>query len=78
MLKEEVNMARRERVIYSNVFKKLESDVKLKDEEFKKHLIEKMHVTQKKSTLLEDLSTIKARAKKEVENFKQEYSSIFN
>jgi hypothetical protein len=29
-------MARRERVIYSNVFKKLESDIRLKEEEFKK------------------------------------------
>jgi hypothetical protein len=36
MLKEDVNMARRERVIYSNVFKKLESDIKKKDEEYKK------------------------------------------
>lgn len=42
MLKEQVNMTRRERVIFSNVFKKLESDIKLKDEEFKKYMIEKM------------------------------------
>jgi hypothetical protein len=48
MLKEEVNMVRRERVIFSNVFKKLESDIKLKDEEFKKYMIEKMHVDAKK------------------------------
>jgi len=36
LLKEEANAARRERVIFSNVFKKLESDIKLKEEEFKK------------------------------------------
>ena len=35
-MKEELNSARRERVISSNVFKKLESDIKLMDEEFKK------------------------------------------
>ena len=39
MMKEEVNSARRERVISSNVFKKLESDIKLMDEEFKKQIL---------------------------------------
>jgi len=36
MLKEEVNSCRRERVISSNVFKKLECDIKSMKEEFKK------------------------------------------
>lgn len=78
MLKEEVNMARRERVIFSNVFKKLESDIKLRDEEFKKYMIEKMHVSEKRQALHEDLTIMKAKAKKEVQNFKSEYESIFN
>lgn len=33
-LKEEVNAARRERVIFDNVFKKLETDLKFKEGEF--------------------------------------------
>jgi len=41
-LKEEVNAARRERVIFDSVFKKLESDLKLKEEELKKYLFEAM------------------------------------
>ncbi len=41
-------MARRERVIYSNVFKKLESDIKKKDEEYKKQLIIRMQVDEEK------------------------------
>lgn len=44
MLKEEINMARRNRVIFSGVFKKLESDIKKKDEEFKIFLIRRMEV----------------------------------
>lgn len=35
---EQINTARRERVIYSNVFKKLECDIRSKEEEFKKQL----------------------------------------
>lgn len=37
-------MVRRERVIFSNVFKKLEQDIKKKDDEFKKFILEKMKV----------------------------------
>lgn len=59
-------MVRRERVIFSNVFKKLEGDIKLKDEEFKKYMIEKLHISEKKKALQEDLANIKARARKEV------------
>ena len=33
---EQINIARRERVIFSNVFKKLESDIRTKEEEFKR------------------------------------------
>ncbi|KAL4462903.1 hypothetical protein ABPG72_018794 [Tetrahymena utriculariae] len=78
MLKEQVNMARRERVIFSNVFKKLESDIKIKDEEFKKYMIEKMQVDIKKKQLEEELQKIKLRAKKEVLLFKNEYQQLFN
>jgi hypothetical protein len=37
-LQEEVNLVRRERVIYDNVFKKLEFDLKIKEESLKKHI----------------------------------------
>ena len=43
-LKEEIAIARRERVIFSNVFKKLESDIKIKEEEFKKQLLIRKHL----------------------------------
>ena len=35
---EEVNLVRRERVIFDNVFEKLEFDLKAKEEELKKYL----------------------------------------
>jgi len=44
MIRESVNVTRRERVIFSNVFKKLENDIKNKDEFFKKLLIQRFQV----------------------------------
>lgn len=42
MFKEQLNGIRRERVIFSNVFKKLEQDLKKKDDELKKFILERM------------------------------------
>ena len=40
----EVNASRRERVIFDNVFKNLEQDLKMMEEELKKYLFETLQV----------------------------------
>lgn len=76
-LKEEVNAARRERVIFDSVFKKLESDLKLKEEELKKYLFEAMQVDKEKNIAQEELHKIKQQSDKEMNQFKEEYSRAF-
>jgi len=44
MIREHVNVARRERVIFSSVFKKLESVIKIKDDEFKRFLLKRLSI----------------------------------
>lgn len=68
-MKEEVNIARRERVIFSNVFKKLETDIKQSDEEFKKYLIIKMQKDEEKKELEEELNQLKKKGHKDVVQF---------
>ena len=43
-MKEQVNQIRRERVIYDSVFKKLETDLKIKEEELTKYITEAIEV----------------------------------
>lgn len=76
-LKEEVNAARRERVIFDNVFKKLETDLKMKEEEFKKYLYENLQVEKEKAAAEEELKKIKTESEKEVKHFKKEYENAF-
>lgn len=76
-LKEEVNAARRERVIFDNVFKKLETDLKLKEEEFKKFLFENLQVEKEKMQVEEELKKIKTESEKELKHFKKEYENAF-
>lgn len=59
-LKEEVNAARRERVIFDSVFKKLETDLKLKEEELKRYLFEALQVEREKELASEELQKIKS------------------
>lgn len=76
-LKEDVNAARRERVIFDNVFKKLETDLKFKEEEFKKYLLENLQVEKERNQAEEELNKIKGEAEKEVKHFKMEYENAF-
>lgn len=76
-LKEEVNAARRERVIFDNVFKKLETDLKTKEEEFKKYLFENLQIEKEKTQAEEELKKIKAESEKEVKHFKKQYENAF-
>lgn len=76
-LKEDVNAARRERVIFDNVFKKLESDLKIKEEEFKKCLLENLQVEKERVQAEDELKKIKAEAEKEIKHFKKEYENAF-
>ncbi len=57
-LKEEVNLVRRERVIFDNVFKKLEMDLKLKEEELKKKLLETIQIENERQQILDDLNNV--------------------
>ena len=65
-LKEEVNAARRERVIFDSVFKKLETDLKLKEEELKRYLFEALQVEREKELASEELQKIKKQSDKEL------------
>jgi hypothetical protein len=57
-LKEEVNLVRRERVIFDNVFKKLEMDLKLKEEELKKKLLETITIENERQQILDELNNV--------------------
>lgn len=72
-----VNASRRERVIFDNVFKNLENDLKHKEEEFKKYLFENLQVEKEKKIAEDELEKIKAEAEKEIDYFNQEYEKAF-
>ena len=48
-------MVRRERVIFDNVFEKLEMDLKHKEEELKKYLLETIEIENERTNILEEL-----------------------
>jgi len=51
-MKEKVNTIRRERVIYDSVFKKLELDLKIKEEEVQRHIGEAIEIEQERKDIL--------------------------
>ena len=55
-------MVKRERVIFDNVFEKLEIDLKLKEEELKKYLLETIQIENERMNILEDLQNVKLAA----------------
>jgi hypothetical protein len=75
---EVVNANRRERVIFDNVFKNLEHDLKHKEEEFKKYLFENLQVEKERKIAEEELEKIKIEAEREIEYFNQEYEKAFS
>ncbi|CAD8132371.1 unnamed protein product [Paramecium octaurelia] len=75
-LMEQINTARRERVIYSNVFKKLESDIRAKEEEFKKQLLIRKQIEHELNQCQEQFDKMKEQANQVVESNKQEYTQI--
>ena len=77
ILKEEINVARKERVIYDNVFKKLETDLKNKEEEFKRYLYEKSQVTENKEFMEESINGLKKQSENEGKYFDNEFDSVF-
>jgi hypothetical protein len=52
-------LVRRERVIFDNMFEKLEIDLKLKEEELKKYLLENILIENERMNILEDLQNVK-------------------
>ena len=59
-LKEDVNQVRRERVIFDSVFKKLEQDLKLRDDDLMQSLSETIKHEKIREEILEELKIIKA------------------
>ena len=64
-MKEEINILRRERVIYDNVFKKLETDLKIKEEELMKYISETIEIENERDYILKELNDIKNRTDQE-------------
>lgn len=58
-MKEEINTIRRERVIYDSVFKKLETDLKVKEEELMKFIGEAIDVENERDQIVTELNDIK-------------------
>ena len=54
-LKEEVNLVRRERVIFDQVFEKLEVDLKLKEDKLKKELLNAIYIEIDRDTIIKNL-----------------------
>lgn len=52
-MKEKVNTILRERVIYDSVFKKLELDLKIKEEEVQRHIGEAIEIEQERKDIFE-------------------------
>jgi len=57
-LKDEVNLMRRERVIYDSVFKKLELDLKVKEEELKRQIREAINVEHDRQEIIDELTSV--------------------
>jgi hypothetical protein len=58
-MKEKVNTIRRERVIYDSVFKKLEMDLKVKEEEVQRHIGEAIEIEEERKQIFEELKEIR-------------------
>jgi len=76
-LKSEINVLRRDRVIFDNVFKDLETDLKLKEVKFKKVLYEFLQVQLEKNVAEQELEKIKTESEKEMKNFSNQYEQAF-
>ena len=75
--KEDINVLRRDRVIFDSVFKDLEQDLKSKEENFKKVLFEFVQVMGEKEAAEEELAKIKTESEREIGNFKGHYDKAF-
>lgn len=75
--KEEINLLRRDRVIFDMVFKDLEKDLNQKEQNFKKVLYEFVQVLNEKMGAEEELAKIKSESEREVENFTNQYDKAF-
>lgn len=75
--KEEINALRRERVIFDNVFKDLEKDLKNKELEYKKTLFEYIQVHNEKDLAEEELNKIRLESEKEMRMFSNNFDKAF-
>lgn len=75
--KEEINALRRERVIFDNVFKDLEKDLKNKELEFKKTLYEYVQFHHEKELAEEELEKIRVESEKEMKIFSSNFGKVF-
>ena len=77
-LKEDVNASRKERVIFDNVFKKLEIDLKMQELEIKKQLFTSLQIRKEKENSEEQLRLLKSNFEKNEKSFIQEYKRSFD
>lgn len=75
--KEEINALRRERVIFDNVFKDLEKDLKNKELDFKKTLYEYVQIHHEKELAQEELEKIREESEKEMKIFSNNFGKVF-
>lgn len=72
-----INILRRDRVIFDNVFKELEREIMLKEQGFKAVLYEHTQVLQEKNMAEEELNKIKGESEKEMVYFSKGYDNAF-
>ncbi|CAD8071166.1 unnamed protein product [Paramecium primaurelia] len=75
--KEQLNLSRRERVIYSTVFKGIEKDAIFKQREYQNCIRQNELLKEEQKFLQDQLKLIKELADKEQTKFQQEYDDLF-
>jgi len=75
-LREQIDALRRERVVFDNIYKKLESELKKKKDEMLK-IIEKADTAYKQRELAKkEMKELKEQAEKEQEQFEREWNEL--
>ena len=76
-IKEELNVARRERVIHSTVFKAIERDAIQKQNDYRELILKSEMMKKEISVLMESLQDLHNLSERESKGFEQQYSDVF-
>eukprot|EP01016_Furgasonia_blochmanni_P050437 TRINITY_DN7795_c0_g1_i3.p1 TRINITY_DN7795_c0_g1~~TRINITY_DN7795_c0_g1_i3.p1 ORF type:complete len:638 (-),score=166.91 TRINITY_DN7795_c0_g1_i3:150-2063(-) len=77
-LEEEINSLRRDRVIYDNVYKKLEKELKLKESELQRCIKKSMEIQAQYEESKSKLKEVKKKIKREQTHLDREYQRIID